>query len=208
MIANSLRLGQLRQAVWLEVFTIVYMVFEAAAAIWIGWIAASTLLEAFGLDSLIELASGFILLWRLRSEQSNVDQERVELVEQRAARLVGLSLIVLAIYIVLQALYSFVTFAKPEPTLWGIALALASLVIMPVLAKFKLQVAEKINSRALHADAFESIACAYLSFTLLLGLGANFLFGWWWADSLAALIMVYFILREAKEALSGEQDEN
>lgn len=94
---------------------------------------------------------------------------------------------------------------QPEASIWGIALAMALLIVMPVLAKLKLRYAERIDSRALHADAFETIACAYLSFTLLLGLGANYLFGWWWADALAALAMLYFIVREAREALAGEE---
>jgi divalent metal cation (Fe/Co/Zn/Cd) transporter len=126
--------------------------------------------------------------------------------EQRAARFVGITLLALAAYILIQSLFTLTTRAQPEASLWGIALAIASLILMPLLAKLKLQVAEKISSRALRADAFETVACAYLSFTLLLGLGANYLFGWWWADPIAALAMLYFIVREAREALSGEHD--
>jgi divalent metal cation (Fe/Co/Zn/Cd) transporter len=208
MINNQFRAGHLRTAVGLELFTVAFVIFEALAALWIGLSTASASLEAFGLDSLIELASGLILLWRLISEQRSTGQERIEMVEQRASRFVGLSLLALAVYIVAQSLYSLVTFAKPAPSVWGIALALTSLAAMLALARLKLQIAASIGSRALHADAFETIACAYLSFTLLLGLASNFLFGWWWADSLAALIMLYFIVREAKEALSGERDED
>jgi divalent metal cation (Fe/Co/Zn/Cd) transporter len=207
MIDNRLRAGHLRTAVGLELFTVAFVIFEALAALWIGLTTASASLEAFGLDSLIELASGLILLWRLVSEQRSAGQERIELVEHKAARFVGLSLLALAVYIVAQSLYSLVTSAKPEPSIWGIALALTSLVAMIALAKLKLQIAESIRSRALRADGFEAIACAYLSSTLLLGLAANYLFGWWWADPLAALAMVYFIVREAREALSGEHDE-
>ncbi len=89
--------------------------------------------------------------------------------------------------------------------MWGIALAIASLVIMPLVARLKLIYAERIQSRALRADAFETIVCAYLSLTLLLGLAANYILGWWWADPLAALAMLYFIVREAREALEGEE---
>ena len=207
MSVTQLRARHLQQAIWLEWFTIAYMIFEAVAAIGLGVAAASASLEAFGFDSLIELMSASILLWRLLSEQRNADEERVEQIEQRAARLAGISLMVLAVYIVVESLYSLIASTKPAPTTWGLALAMLSLLVMPALAKLKLQVADKISSRALHADAIESVACAYLSFTLLLGLGANFLFGWWWADSLAALVMVYFIAREAKEALTPEHDE-
>jgi cation diffusion facilitator family transporter len=204
-IADSQRRAQgLRVAVRLEVFTIAYMVFEALAALVIGVASGSTSLETFGLDSLIELVSGAILLWRLNVEQRGGDAEQVERVEGRAARYVGLTLLGLAVYVTIQSLCQLFNQARPEPTLWGIALALLSLLAMPVLAKLKLRTAARIGSRALHADAYESMACAYLSFTLLLGLGANYLFGWWFADPLASLVMVYFIVREAREALHGE----
>jgi cation diffusion facilitator family transporter len=198
----------LQTAIRLEWLTIGYMVLEAIAALAIGIASGSTSLETFGLDSLVELVSAAILLWRLYVEQRDGDPEQVERVEARAARYVGLSLLGLAVYVVVQSLYQLLTQARPEPSGWGIVLALASLVTMPVLARFKLQVADRIGSRALHADAYESIACAYLSFTLLLGLGANYLFGWWFADALASLVMVYFIVREAREALSGAESDD
>lgn len=202
---TMLRTRDVRGAFALELFTVGYMAFEALAALWIGIATRSVSLETFGLDSLIEIASALVLLWRLSAEGQGNDAERVEVIEQRAARFVGLTLLGLAAFVLVQALYSLITREQPEASIWGIALAMASLIVMPVLAKLKLSYAERIDSRALHADAFETIACAYLSFTLLLGLGANYLFGWWWADPLAALAMLYFIVREARETLAGEE---
>jgi divalent metal cation (Fe/Co/Zn/Cd) transporter len=197
------RLHEVSAAFALELFTVVYMVFEAGAALGLGLATRSVSLQTFGLDSLIEIASALVLLWRLNVERHEDDDARVESIEERAERFVGWSLLALAAYILLQSTYSLISHAQPESNLWGLALAAASLVLMPLLARLKLRYAERINSRALHADALETLACAYLSFTLLLGLGANYLFGWWWADSLAALAMLYFIVREAREALSG-----
>ncbi len=196
-----------RTAIRLEVVTISYNVLEGIIAIALGIAASSTSLETFGLDSLIELASGFVLLWRLNVERRGEEAERVEHVERRAARLAGLGLALLAIYVVIAATYTLITQSRPEPSLPGIVLAILSLIIMPVLARLKLRTAAQINSRALHADAYETIVCAYLSATLLLGLGANYVLGWWFADPIASLVMVYFIVREAREALSGEEED-
>ncbi len=202
---TMLRTRDVRGAFALELFTVGYMTFEALAALWIGIATRSVSLETFGLDSLIEIASALVLLWRLNAEGQGNDAERVELIERRAARFVGITLLGLAAFVSVQSLSSLIAREQPEASIWGIALAMASLIVMPVLAKLKLSYAERIDSRALHADAFETIACAYLSFTLLLGLGANYLFGWWWADPLAALAMLYFIVREARETLAGEE---
>jgi divalent metal cation (Fe/Co/Zn/Cd) transporter len=199
------RLLEVSAAFSLELFTVAYMVFEASAALGIGFVTRSVSLQTFGLDSLIEIASALVLLWRLNVERRGGDSARVESMEHRAERFVGWSLLALAAYVLIQSIYSVIGREQPESSIWGIALAAASLVVMPLLAKLKLRYADRIGSRALHADAFETLACAYLSFTLLLGLGANYLLGWWWADSLAALAMLYFIVREAREALAGEE---
>jgi divalent metal cation (Fe/Co/Zn/Cd) transporter len=201
-----IRSRNVKRAIRLEIFTVGYMTFEALAALFIGFSARSASLETFGLDSLIELASGLVLLWRLNAEWRGNDPGVVEKVEKRAARFAGTSLLVLAVYVGLQSLYTLLTKAESEPSLWGIGLACLSLAIMPLLGRLKLKAADIISSPALHADAFETIACAYLSFTLLLGLTANYLLKWWWADPVAALAMLYFILREAREALAGEHD--
>lgn len=196
----------LRTGLSLEVITVSYNILEAVLALGIGIATRSISLETFGLDSIIEVSAGMILIWRLNSERSGAEGEHVEAVERRASRWVGGTLFALAVYVLFQSIYSLVAREQSEPSIWGIALALASLLVMPVLALFKLRIAKRIGSRALRADAFETIACAYLSFTLLVGLGANYLFGWWWADPVAALAMIYFIVHEAREAWSGEDE--
>lgn len=205
--AELTRAQNVKSALWLEIFTVAYMVFEAAAALALGFSTRSASLETFGLDSLIEIASGLVLLWRLRAEWKANDPEIIEQVERLAARFAGISLLLLALYVALQSLYTLLTRAESEPTVWGIALAILSLALMPVLGRLKLIAAARISSRALHADAYETIACAYLALTLLVGLAANFLLNWWWADPIAALVMVYFIVREAREALAGEDND-
>jgi divalent metal cation (Fe/Co/Zn/Cd) transporter len=199
------RTRDVRTAFVLELFTLGYMIFEAAAALGIGLATRSISLETFGLDSLIEIASALVLIWRLQTERSGSAVERIEFVERRAARFVGWTLLALAAYVLFQSLYSLSIREQPGTSGWGIALALASLIVMPLLANLKLRAAERIGSRALHADAYETIACAFLAFTLLLGLTANYFLGWSWADSVAALLMLYFIVREAREALGGKE---
>lgn len=208
MEADLIRTKNINTAIRLEIFTVGYMAFEALAALFIGFSTRSASLETFGLDSLIEIASGFVLLWRLNAEWKGEAPDSVEKVENRAARLAGTSLLALAVYVAIQSLYALITKTESELSLWGIMLAILSLAIMPLLGRLKLNAADRIQSRALRADAFESIACAYLSLTLLLGLAASYLFKWWWADPIAALVMLYFIIREAREALSGEHKED
>jgi divalent metal cation (Fe/Co/Zn/Cd) transporter len=203
----SLRARAVQTALGVEIFNVTYNIAEGILALGLGILAASISLETFGLDSLIEVTAGVILIWRLRAEQNGGAAEKIERVEQRAERFVGITLLALAVYVVIQSGYALWTREIPEASGWGIALAVASLVIMPLIARWKLRLAEQIPSRALRADAFETIACAYLSFTLLLGLAANYFLGWWWADPLAALVMVYFIVREARAALANREME-
>ncbi len=203
----TLRARDIQTALGLEIFNVSYNIVEGVLALGLGIAAASLSLEAFGLDSIIEVTAGVILIWRLNVERRGGDQEQIERVEQRAEKFVGYTLVALAVYIVVQAGITLWTRQAPEASLFGIVLAVASLVIMPLLAWWKLRLAGRIPSRALRADAFETIACAYLSGALLIGLGANYFLGWWWADPLAALVMVFFIVREAREALTGEHDE-
>ena len=200
------RARDLQTALSLEIFNVGYNIVEGILALALGIAAASLSLEAFGLDSIIEVTAGVILIWRLQVERRGGDEEQIERVEHRAEKFVGITLLALAAYILFQSVYTLWTQQAPDTSIWGIALAIASLLIMPLIARWKLQLAERLESRALRADAFETIACAYLSGTLLLGLAANYFFGWWWADPIAALVMVYFIVREAREALAGEQE--
>jgi divalent metal cation (Fe/Co/Zn/Cd) transporter len=192
-ITQSIRRGRR-----LEYLTLGWNSLEAVAAIVSGLIAGSVALVGFGLDSVIECFSGGVLLWRLQSVEQGERRERL------ALRLVGTSFVALAIYVAYDAIHSLVRHEAPEKAWFGIALAIASLIAMPLLARAKRRVALQLNSGALHADSRQTDICAYLSGILLGGLLLNALLHWWWADPVAALIMVPIIGREGIEALRGK----
>ncbi len=198
---TSTRKGDVRQGVWIELVTIVWMTIEASIAITVGFATRSVSLQGFGIDSIVELIAGGILLWRLLVEQRGRSIERIERAERRASWMTAISLFALACYIVGDSAFTFITRTRPESSWWGVGLALTAAIIMPLLWQGKLRVARRIGSAALKADAACSVTCAYMSLTLLVGLLLNRLFGWWWADPLAALALVYFLLREGREAL-------
>ena len=195
----------LRRALWLVGLTLAYNLVEAAIAIWAGTAAGSIALLGFGLDSVIECAASAVLLWRLSVELRGGDEERVETAERRSRRFVGLTFLVLAAYVVVESVVTLVTGDHPRPSVPGIVLAAISLVVMPLLALAKLRTARRLGSGALEAEAKETLACAYLSFTLLVGLVLNAAAGWWWADPVAALAMVPWLLREGLEGVRGEE---
>jgi divalent metal cation (Fe/Co/Zn/Cd) transporter len=182
----------------LEYLTLAWNSLEAAAAIASGLIASSIALVGFGLDSVIECFSGGVLLWRLCAGEEG------ERREQRALRLVGVSFLALATYVACDAIRSLVQRETPDKSWFGIGVAIASLIAMPLLARAKRWVAAQLNSGALHADSRQTDICAYLSAILLGGLLLNALLRWWWADPVAALFMVPFIAREGVAALRGK----
>ena len=198
---QSIRAGNVRQGVWIELATIGWMIVEASVALAVGFATASVSLQGFGIDSIIELISGGVLLWRLLVEQRGGSVESVEQAERRASWVTAIALFALALYIVGDSAISLFTRSHAQASWWGIALAIAAALIMPLLWRGKLHIARQINSAALKADAMCSVTCAYMSVTLLAGLLLRALFGWWWADPLAALVLVYFIVREGREAL-------
>lgn len=195
---GSTRASDARAGRRLEYFTLGWNCTEAAIAIGAGLLAGSVALVGFGADSVIESLSGAILLWRLQSHEA--DEQR----EQLALKLVGASFLLLAAYVGFDAAKALWLREPPEVSVVGIVLAAVSLVIMPVLARAKRRVAARLESRALEADSRQTDLCAYLSAILLGGLALNALFGWWWADPVAALVMVPIIAREGAEALRGE----
>lgn len=193
--AQSIRRGRL-----LEYLTIGWNLLEGAVAVGSGLIASSIALVGFGIDSFIESLSGAALLWRLHLD----DLHRREQAEATALRLVGISFLVLAAYVSFDAVKSLIYREPPEESRIGIALAALSLFVMPWLASAKRKVAAKISSRALEADSRQSDLCALLSAILLGGLLLNAVFGWWWADPVAAVVMTPIIAKEGVEALRGE----
>ena len=160
----------------------------------------------FGIDSFVESTSGGVLIWRLRSERGALDHEAIERIEQRARKLVALSLFLLAAYIAIDAVTTLIAQERPDPSPVGIALAALSLGVMWWLARAKRRTAIALGSRAMEADAFQTTACWWLSLTVLVGIGLNALLGWWWADPVAAMCMTYFLVREGREAWQGEDD--
>ena len=195
------RVELVRLGLRLEYLTVGWNLAEAAVAVTAGWLAGSIALVGFGLDSLIESSSGAVLLWRLRADAA---RERRELLEARALKLVGASFFLLAAYVAFDAVKSLMQREAPEQSYIGIALAIVSLIVMPLLARAKRRVAAQIKSRAMHADSRQTDICAYLSAILLGGLVLNVWLGWWWADPFAALVMAPVILKEGWEALHGE----
>jgi divalent metal cation (Fe/Co/Zn/Cd) transporter len=185
----------------LEYFTITYNSLEGLIAIVAGLIAGSIALVGFGFDSVIEVASGVALLWRLHAD---VDESRRERLEARTLEVVGMLFLALALYVTFDSIGSLVTHEPPRKSLPGILLACASLIVMPLLVRAKRNVARAIGSGALAADAKQTELCTYLSAILLAGLVMNALLGWWWADPVAALIMLPIIVKEGIEALRGE----
>ncbi|HYH85783.1 MAG TPA: cation transporter [Pyrinomonadaceae bacterium] len=194
------RSEDVRRGRWLEYLTVGWNSLEGVIAIGAGFVAGSVALVGFGLDSVIEVTSGAALLWRLHLDAP----ERRERAEQVSLKIVGVSFLALAAYVAFDAVKSLITREPPEASYVGIALAALSLVVMPLLARAKRKVAAKINSRALEADSRQTDICAYLSAILLGGLILNALFGWWWADPVAALVMTPIIAKEGVEALRGE----
>ena len=205
---SARRAADVRFALLLTYITLVWMTIEGAASLILGWASRSLLLEAFGIDSVVELFSAGVLLWRLRIEASGrADEAKIEVVEKKAARMVGYTLYLLAVYVVLNSIYGLFFAHRATDThesAWGILIGLVAKIGMPVLAGFKLKVAARLNSRALRADAMEAITCGYLSVVLMVGLAATRVFGWWWLDSVAALALIPFLIKEGREAISGE----
>ncbi|MBA2502173.1 MAG: cation transporter [Pyrinomonadaceae bacterium] len=192
---NIIRAHDVRRGRRLEYFTIGWNSLEAIVSIGAGVIAGSIALLGFGVDSVIETLSGAVLLWRLVSGEHR---------EQIALRLVGVSFLLLAGYVAFDAVKSLLLRETPDASHVGIGLATLSLIVMPLLARAKRRVAVSLKSRALEADSRQTDICAYLSAILLAGLGMNALFGWWWADPVAGLVMIPIIAKEGIEALRGE----
>jgi divalent metal cation (Fe/Co/Zn/Cd) transporter len=185
----------------LEYFTIAYNSLEGLIAIVAGLFAGSIALIGFGFDSAIEVTSGGMLLWRLYAD---VNESLRESAERLSLRIVGVCFLALALYISYDSIALLVRQRAPERSIPGIVLALASLIVMPLLAHAKRKVARDMGSAAMKADAMQTEFCTWLSAILLGGLVLNALFGWWWADPAAGLVMVPIIAREGLEGLRGD----
>ena len=199
--------SSLRTALRLEIITIGWMVIEAAVAIGAGISARSLLLVAFGIDSVIELGSAIVVFRRFRIEACEKfagDLDNAGAIERKTARIAGYLLFLLSAYVVAQAIFGLVTRHAAETSLIGIAVAVIAAVGMPLLAKAKLRVAKRTDSRSLRADAMETLTCGYLAWVLLISVVLNAVTHWWWIDSVASLGIVPLLVREGWESVSVE----
>ena len=194
-LARALRLSQL---------TVGWNAIEGVVAVSLAIVAGSVALLGFGLDSFVETTSGLVIIWRTLAERKARDLERVETIERRAQKLVAASLVILALYIAYDAATSLLLRDEPGVSIPGLALLALSIVVMQWLARAKRRTAIALGSRSMQADAFQTTTCLYLSIAALAGIGLNAAFGLWWADPLAALMMVPLLAREAKDSWDGK----
>lgn len=191
-----------KRGINIEILSIMWMVLEFTVGLLAGLEAHSLLLVAFGLDSLIEIISGGALLWRLY-ETTQRSKEEIARVEQRASHIVGWCLMALGLYIVVTSVYNLLNHHQADGSLAGTLMSLASLIFMPILMLAKLKIAAQIDSRALKEDAMCNLTCAYTAAAVLVGSLLTMWLHWWWADSVFALLLVYFIVKEGLEGIKA-----
>ena len=202
----ALRAAAIRHGVRLETLTVGWMAVEAVLAIGAGIAARSVLLTAFGADSLIELLSGATLLWRLRVEASGGDDARVDAVEKQAVWISAALLVLLCTYVALTSVAGFVFRIEPERSWLGVGVSAAAVLVMPWLAARKRATNRIIQSSALRADIAESVTCAFLAGVTLIGAAINAVTGLWWVEYLAAVILLWWLVPEAREALEAARE--
>ena len=200
--ANSLQIQLVRRARLLVLAGMGYNTVEGVVAVVSGVAAGSVALVGFGLDSYIEVFAAGVVLWRL--SKTSRGQAASEAAERRSLFLIGITFFALAIYIVAQSSLSIAAAHEPEESLIGIGVGIVSLIVMPGLSFVKLRLAARLNDRSLRAEAMETLVCSYLTVALLLGLGLNAAFGWWWADPIGALAMVPWLVKEGWEGISED----
>ncbi|GJM20473.1 MAG: hypothetical protein DHS20C15_03880 [Planctomycetota bacterium] len=207
MMTKSSRESWLRRGRALALITIVYNAVEGVLAVAFGIQAESVALTGFGADSFIEVTSAAVLAWRLHREltlRADADSTQVERIELRASRIAGSLLLALGALLLVESVRRLMGMGEtPDTSRLGMILTSVSILLMPLLARAKLVAAARLNSPALRADAMETVACIWLSVTTLVGLGLNAWQGWWWADPVAALVLVPLIAKEGLEAVRG-----
>jgi len=188
-----------KRALMLSYFTVGYNIVEGIVSIIAGVLAGSIALVGFGLDSAVESLSGFVIIWRF-GKQGTLSEDEEEKIEERAVKLVGYTFFILAAYVLFESVKKLSLREIPEPSLFGIIIALVSMIVMPFLFVMKFRTGKALKSRSLVADSKETLACSFLSVALFVGLGFNYLFGLWWSDPLVGIIIVIFLVREGVEA--------
>ena len=192
-----------KRALWLSYFTVGYNILEGILSILAGSLAGSIALIGFGLDSFVESMSGTVMIWRFR-KSGKISKEEEEKVERKATRLIGYSFFILGAYILYESGKKLYLQEIPDPSLLGIIVAIASIIVMPILFYLKYQTGKAMGSRSLMADSKETLACVFLSGALLTGLGLNYLFGLWQADPIVGFIIVIFLVKEGYGTLKEE----
>ena len=195
-----------RKALLLSYFTVGYNILEGIVSIFAGILAGGSIaLIGFGLDSFVESLSGGVMIWRFR-KHGKVSEEEEEKAEKRASKLVGYTFFVLGAYVLSQSVRKLYLRDASEPSLLGIIIAVVSVIVMPALFYVKYKTGKSIGSKSLVADSKETLACVFLSVSLLIGLGLNYLYGIWQADPIVGLVIVVFLVKEGYGILTEEED--
>ena len=195
-----------KKGLYLEYFTVGYNIVEAVVSVLFGTMASSIALVGFGLDSIVESLSGYVMVWRLR-QHGKISEEEEEKIEKKAQRFVAITFFILAVYVFFESLKKLIVREIPDQSLPGIIIAIISLIVMPLLAWQKIRVGRAIDSKAMLADSKETLACSFLSLALLLGLGTYYFSGFWQADPIAGFVIVAFLFREGIENWKESGDE-
>ena len=193
-----------QKALLLSYFTVGYNILEGIVSIAAGVMAGSIALVGFGLDSFIESISGSVMIWRFRGREKMTEEEEMR-IEKKAIRFVACTFFILGAYVLYESFNKLYFQEVADPSLPGIIIAIASLIIMPLLFQMKLKTGKALKSRSLVADSKQTLACMFLSFTLLIGLGLNYLFGLWQADPIIGFIIVVYLFKEGYMALKEEK---
>ena len=199
--------SQRKRALRLSYLTVGYNIVEGVVSIAAGVLSGSIALVGFGLDSAVESLSGGVMIWRFGKRRAFSEEEE-EKVERRASRLVAYTFFILAAYILFESVRKLWYREVPEPSLFGIAVAVVSIVVMPILARAKYRLGKQLGSRSLVADSKETMACFFLSVALLIGLGLNYIAGLWQADPIVGLIICGYLVKEGRETLEDEDEED
>lgn len=194
-----------KTALVLSLVTVGYNIIEGILSLFIGIISDSIALTSFGLDSFVESLSGGIMIWRFTRHET-ISAEKEQEIETRSVRLVSYTFFIFGFYILYESLLKLYLQEKPDPSLFGIIIAVISSLTMPVLFYLKYRTGKALGSKGLIADSKETLACTFLSLSLLIGLGINYRFGIWWADTVVGLIVVFFLFREGIETISDDTD--
>ncbi|HRZ19458.1 MAG TPA: cation transporter [Methanofastidiosum sp.] len=195
-----------KKGLLLEYFTVTYNLFEALFSIIFGSLSNSISLVGFGMDSIVESLSGIILIWRLK-KHGFVEEGKELDVEKKATKLVGITFFILGAYVLFESIRKLIVVEESFPSIPGILISLASLLIMPLLYYQKNIIGKEMGSKALIADSKETLACAFLSLPLLIGLVLNYLFGFWQADSIVGIIIVIFLIKEGIEIVFDADED-